>query len=162
MRDFEGMREQFGLGKPDEDEEEAATPVQNPIDPNAPPFAVRKIPFTGSPLSGGQDINWVSRDKLDQFGKPLVDTDGSPVKKNLQDWVTEMAASNPQLAVNFIEQLSRIVDHSSIGAMIRRLAEAGQGAAAQGAPAVAGALTQGVGAQPNGIMPQVPGGYSPP
>lgn len=141
-REFDGLKEQFGFGE----REETAPAVEaqpQPADPNGLPFAVRKIPFTGSALSGGQDVNWVSRYKTDVYGNGLKDSDGNSVPKGIQEWAMEMAAANPALAANFMEQATRIVDNTSLGALLRRFAE--QGAVQSATPA---ALSQSAGAAP--------------
>lgn len=140
-REFEGIQEALGFGASSEEEEEEAAPASPPPDPNVPPFAVRKIPFSGSAISGGQDINWVSR----------ATEDGTP--KPFQDWAMEMAAANPQFATNVVEQATRIIDNSSIGALIKQAAERN---AAGGVARVPAAL--GTGAVPA----STPSGYTPP
>jgi hypothetical protein len=147
-RDFESLGNLFG-SEQEEEPPQAAAPIVPASDSNAPPFGVRKIPFSGSPLSGGQDINWV-----DQY---TTDADGERVKKPLQDWAMQLSAVNPQLTANMIEQLTRIIDNSSIGSLVKKFAESG--AAAQQTAARAPAAL-GAGAMPNGVAQ--PGGYSPP
>jgi hypothetical protein len=142
FKELEGVRADLGIGGRDEEEAPPAAPVASAAlavvpDPEAPPFGVKPIPFSGSKLSGGKPLNWVTRGE----DEPMT------------DWVLKMSASNPEAAISIVEMAMRIVDQGAIGGVLRKMASQGQpqaAAVAQVQQNTANGAALGTGAPPGG------------
>jgi hypothetical protein len=163
FKELKSVESALGLGGSEPEEVAAPAAPAAPIDPNAPPFNVRPIPFTGSPLTGGQPVNWVDRSKVDSAGVVMKDDAGNALNKGFGDWAMEMAAANPGLAANLLEHATKILDQTAFGALLKRFAEAGgaQAAAAQAVSAaslngMSNGAALGMGAEPGTAPPTVP------
>jgi hypothetical protein len=142
FKELENVRSDLGIGGSSATDEEEAAPLAAPLavvaDPNEPPFGVKPIPFSGSKLSGGKPLNWVTRGE----------------DEAMTDWLLKMGASNPEASMTIVEMAMRIVDQGAIGGLLRKLAAQGGPQAAAVAQvqqnAANGAAALGTGAPPGG------------
>jgi len=163
FKELEGVKSALGLGAVESEAVTLPEAPAAPVDPSAPPFNVRPIPMTASPLTGGQPVNWVDRAKYDSSGQIMKDDAGAVVNEGLADWAMKMAVANPGLAANLMEKMTKILDQSALGSLMKRVADASGGqAAAAAAQATPGVLNGAAGMIGMGAPPRMQPPMAPP